>query len=207
MALRHFRRRMEIKVEGVDKFVADLRDLGINRLPNYLARALTAIAEKMQDAMIDDTRRNLQVRGNWLTKGYKYGINRKRAFKNDLNAEVYSIAPWLFEQETMTLLKPRESSTLAVPRIWQRESRTAATKSPRSIPGTIRLKTKYGNEMIARREGTGRLSRLVPLFYLRKQTPERTRIHLYKTGMDTYKRVEEQTFNEMLKTAINERSS
>jgi hypothetical protein len=162
---------VQIQVKGVDEFVKNLRDLGINRIPNYVARALTGIADQAQDAMIGNARSMLTVRGSWLTKGYKYGINRKTATKSDLTAVVSTAAPWLVEQETKTIITPRKASSLAMPFIWQRGSRLAVTKSPKNIPNTIKLKSKIGNEIIYQRQGKGRLASLVPLFILRKQTP------------------------------------
>ena len=64
---------IQIQVKGVDELARNLRDLGVNRIPNYVARALTEIANQTQDAMIGNARSMLTVRGSWLTKGYKYG--------------------------------------------------------------------------------------------------------------------------------------
>ena len=71
-----------------------------------------------------------------------------------------------------------------MPRIWQRGSRLAVTKSPKNIPNTIKLKSKFGNEIIYQRQGSGRLATLVPLFILRKQTPEPQRVHLVNTATE-----------------------
>ena len=133
---------IQIQVKGIDELVRNLRDLGVNRIPNYVARALTEIANQAQDAMIADAQSNLVVRGSWLTKGTKFGINRKAATKNDLTAVVSTIAPWLIEQETKTIITPRQAGSLAVPFIWQRGSRLAVTKSPKRIQNTIKLKGK-----------------------------------------------------------------
>ena len=62
---------IQIQVKGVDELVRNLRDLGVNRIPNYVARALTGIADQAQDAMIGNAQSNLTVRGSWLTKGYQ----------------------------------------------------------------------------------------------------------------------------------------
>ena len=195
---------IRIEVKGIDELARNLRDLGVNRIPNYVARALTEIANQTQDAMIADARSNLTVRGNWLVKGYKHGINRKQAYKNDLTAEVSTSAPWLIEQETKTVLTPRKASSLAMPFIWQRSSRLAATKSPKNIPNTIKLKSKYGNEIIYQRQGSGRLAHLVPLFVLRKQTPELKRIHLVGTGINTINKVSGPVMTGMIEQAIRE---
>ena len=195
---------IRIQVEGVDELARNLRDLGVNRIPNYVARALTEIANQAQDAMIRNARSMLTIRGNWLTKGYKHGINRKQAYKNDLTAEVSTSAPWLIEQETKTVLTSRKASSLAMPFIWQRSSRLAATKSPKNIPNTIRLKSKYGNEIIYQRQGSGKLAHLVPLFVLRKKTPEPQRVHLISTATETINKVATPIMADMLNQAIKE---
>ncbi|MBE0671432.1 MAG: hypothetical protein IH588_12650 [Anaerolineales bacterium] len=195
---------IQIQVKGIDELVRNLRDLGVNRIPNYVARALTDIADQAQEAMIGNARSMLTVRGSWLTKGTKHGINRKAATKSDLTAVVSTTAPWLIEQETKTLLTPRKASALAMPRIWQRGSRLAVTKSPRYLQNTIKLKSKFGNEIIYQRQGKGRLSNLVPLFILRKQTPEPQRIHLVDTATETINKVSGPVMAGMIQQAIAE---
>ena len=196
---------IQIQVKGVDELVKNLRDLGVNRIPNYVARALTGIADQAQNAMIGNARSMLTVRGNWLVKGYKYGINRKQAYKNDLTAEVSTAAPWLIEQETKTVLTPRKASSLAMPMIWQPGSRLAVTRSPKYLKNTIKLKSKFGNEIIYQRQGSGRLSTLVPLFILRKQTPEPQRVHLVKVTTEMVNKIAVPVMSGMVQTAINER--
>lgn len=195
---------IQVQVKGIDELVRNLRDLGINRIPNYVARALTGIADQAQDAMIADSRSNLTIRGNWLTKGYKHGINRKQAYKNDLTAEVSTSAPWLVEQETKTVLTPRKATSLAMPFIWQRSSRLAATRSPKYLKTTIKIKSKYGNEIIYQRQGSGRLATLVPLFILRKKTPEPQRIHLVDRAIQTINKVSGPVMSGMIEQAIKE---
>lgn len=196
---------IRIQIKGVAELVRNLKDLGVNRIPNYVARALTGIADQAQGAMEKNARSMLTIRGNWLTKGYKFGINRKQANKNDLTAEVSTAAPWLIEQETKTVLKPRKASSLAIPRIWQRDSRLAITRSPRFLKNTFKLKSKYGNEIIYQRQGSGKLAHLVPLFVLRKQTPEPQRIHLVNTAVETINKVSGPVMTGMLEQAIKEK--
>ncbi|TRZ51091.1 hypothetical protein D4S03_05655 [bacterium] len=195
---------IQIQVKGIEGLVRNLRDLGVNRIPNYVARALTEIANQAQDAMMGNARSMLTVRGNWLVKGYKYGINRKQAYKNDLTAEVSTAAPWLIEQETKTILTPRKASSLAMPMIWQPGSRLAVTRSPKYLKNTFKLKSKYGNEIIYQRQGSGRLAHLVPLFVLRKQTPEPQRVHLIDTAIQTIDKVAGPVMAGMLDQAIKE---
>jgi hypothetical protein len=195
---------IQIQVKGIDELTRNLRDLGVNRIPNYVARALTEIANQTQDAMIGNAQSNLTIRGSWLTKGTKYGINRKAATKSDLTAVVSTTAPWLIEQETKTIITPRKASSLAMPRIWQRGSRLAVTKSPKNIPNTIKLKSKFGNEIIYQRQGSGRLTSLVPLFILRKQTPEKQRVHLVNTATEMVNKIAVPVMAGMVQQAIQE---
>ena len=195
---------IQIQVKGVDEFVKNLRDLGVNRIPNYVARALTGIADQAQGAMMGHARSMLTIRGNWLVKGYKYGINRKQAYKNNLAAEVSTVAPWLIEQETKTTITPRKASSLAMPMIWQPGSRLAVTRSPRYLKNTFKLKSKFGNEIIYQRQGSGRLTSLVPLFVLRKQTPEPQRVHLVDTAINTINKVAAPVMSGMIEQAIKE---
>jgi len=197
---------IQIQVKGVDELVRNLRDLDVNRIPNYVARALTEIANQTQDAMISNAQSNLTIRGSWLTKGTKYGINRKAATKSDLTAVVSTTAPWMIEQETKTIITPRKASSLAMPRIWQRGSRLAVTKSPKNIPNTIKLKSRFGNEIIYQRQGSGRLATLVPLFILRKQTPEPQRVHLIKTATEMVNKIATPVMGGMVQQAIQENS-
>jgi len=196
---------IQIQVKGVDELVRNLRDLGVNRIPNYVARALTEIANQAQDAMIQNAQSNLVVRGSWLTKGTKFGINRKAATKNDLTATVSTIAPWLIEQETKTIITPRKAGSLAVPFIWQRGSRLAVTKSPKRLSDTIKLKGKFGNEIIYQRQGSGRLASLVPLFILRKQTPEKQRVYLVNTATEMVNKIAVPVMAGMVQQAIQEK--
>jgi hypothetical protein len=117
---------------------------------------------------------------------------------------VSTTAPWLIEQETKTIITPRKAGSLAVPFIWQRGSRLAVTKSPKNIPNTIKLKSKFGNEIIYQRQGKGRLATLVPLFILRKGTPEPKRVHLVKTTTEMVNKIAVPVMAGMVQTAIQE---
>jgi len=89
--------------------------------------------------------------------------------------------------------------------IWQPGSRLAVTRSPKHLKNTIKLKSKYGNEIIYQRQGKGRLANLVPLFVLRKQTPEPQRVHLIDTAISTINKAAGPVMTGMLDQAIGER--
>jgi hypothetical protein len=92
-----------------------------------------------------------------------------------------------------------------MPAIWQPGSRLAATRSPKHLQNVFKLKSKYGNEILYQRQGSGRLAHLVPLFVLRKQTPEPQRIHLVDTGINTINKVSGPVMAGMIEQAIREK--
>ena len=200
---------IQIQVKGIDELARNLRDLGVNRIPNYVARALTGIADQAQDAMEKNMRANLTVRGIWATRGYRYSIKRIAANKKNLEAEVYTEAPWLFEQETKTTITPRKSGLLATPTRWVRPSRLneeiiKKALRPRNLQRTFKVMSRYGNEVIYQRRGTGRLSTILPMYVLRQQTPEPQRIHLVDTATETINKVSGPVLAGMIQQAIQE---
>ena len=200
---------IQIQVKGVDELVRNLRDLGVNRIPNYVARALTSIADQAQDAMEKNMRSALTIRGTWAIRGYKYSIKRIAANKKNLEAEVYTEAPWLVEQETKTTITPRKSGMLAEPTRWVRPSRLneeiiKRSLRPRNLQRTFKVTSRYGNEVIYQRRGTGRLSTMLPMYVLRHQTPEPQRIHLVDIAIKTINKVSGPVITGMLDQAIKE---
>ena len=146
---------IQIQVKGVDDLVRNLRDLGVNRIPNYVARALTEIANQAQDAMIADARSNLTIRGSWLTKGTKFGINRKAASKNDLTADrvndcaVADRAGNEDDHHAAQGVVAGDAEDMAA------RVKAGGNEEPEEHPNTIKLKSKFGNEIIYQRQGSG----------------------------------------------------
>ena len=202
---------MEIKVQvkGVDDLVRNLRDLGINRIPNYVARSLTLLAERVQDAMIGETKEHLTVRGTWLKKGARYGINRKAATKTDLTATVWTQAPWLIEQEEAKPKTPRSGVYLAIPLLAIRSGRTDPKKIPRRLsPSALRGKvveiTEKG-QTILYEHGTKVSRHFLPLYLLKRSAPIPKRIHLLETADKTINAMYRGVMSEMIGRAIAEK--
>ena len=200
---------IQIQVKGIDELVRNLRDLGVNRIPNYVARALTGIADQAQDAMEKNMRSNLTIRGIWSTRGYKYSIKRIQARKDNLQAEVYTEAPWLVEQETKTTITPRKSGLLAEPTRWVRPSRLneeiiKKAMRPRNLKRAFKVTSRYGNVVIYQRSGYGRLSTILPMYVLRPQTPEPQRVHLVDTAIETINKASGPVMASMIQQAIAE---
>lgn len=210
-----------IKVEGVDAFARQLRDLGINRIPNYVARSLTALAERVQDGMIAETQRELTVRGTWLRKGTRFGVNRKPASKDRLVATVSTAAPWLVSEEVEDTRRSHTGRRILIPLPAVRTGRQDAGKIPskfnaaarRSRLSLVRIKSdRSGEEILYERvhgkSGRGRnrktMSMLVPLFLLQESAPIPRRVRLLENGEKAVNAMYPAVVGAMLQRAIEE---
>lgn len=182
---------LTVKVEGLQEMVKALESLKSDRIPNYVARALTETANKVQTAMIEETMRGLTVRGSWIRPGTRYGINRTPATKNNLAAIVSSGAQWLVEQELDPVHEPRLSQHLLVPFPAVRVDRTEIAPIPRRMTPKrmagklVKIETKRGPVLFERvkgKSGRGKLARfmsmLVPMWALERKVriPKRVRV-------------------------------
>jgi len=201
---------MEIKVQvkGVDKFVADLKDLGAVRIPNYVARSLTLLAERVQDAMIAETERGLTVRGTWLRKGTRFGVNRTAATKDNLKATVSSKAPWLVAEEFETIRRA-QSGDILIPLSAVRAGRTDPKIIQRRYSAAMRRKLiKFTNEKgqtILYEHGTKGSRHFLPLFLVRQSAPIPRRVHLLETADKTINAMYRGVMSEMIGRAIAEK--
>jgi len=199
---------IQIQVKGVDELVRNLRDLGVNRIPNYVARSLTMLAECVQDSMEAETREHLTVRGTWLRKGTRYGINRIAATKGNLTATVWTQAGWLIAEEQDDVRRPVGGRQLAVPLASIRPGRLnpevlSVAKKPRNFPRAFLMQTKSG-PMIMQRQGKGPISSLVPLYALKRQVPIPRRVHLIQAASKTINEMYQPVMTEMIQSAIQE---
>ena len=209
---------IQIQVKGIGELVRNLRDLGVNRIPNYVARSLTMLAENVQTAMIEETMGHLTVRGSWIRPGTRYGINRTAATKDNLTAVVSTRAGWLVEQELDPQHTARASGHLLVPFAAVRASRTETAVIPRRMTPSrmgdklIRIETKKGPVLFERiKGGAGRgkarktVSMLIPLWALERQVRIPKRVHLLDKADAVINERWRPVTSEMLRRAIAER--
>ena len=200
-----------VQIQGVDQLVRNLTDLGTKKIPVFVALSLTTIADMVQDALIAHTRLRLTVRGRWLVKGYKYGINRYRATKHNLAAEVWTQAPWLLEQEAGEPISPEKSDRFAVPFSGIRSSRLSTQivprrLRPRGLKRTFLIQTKRGEEILFQRKGRGSKSYIFPVYHLQRQTRIPRRLELIDTAMHAIDRHAPGAMDYALSQAIKEAS-
>ena len=200
---------LTVQIQGVDRLVRSLTDLGTKKIPVFMALSLSTIADKVQDALIAHTRLRLTVRGNWLVKGYKYGINRYKATARNLEAEVWTQAPWLIEQEAGEPISPEKSARFAVPFSGIRSSRISTQivprrLRPRRLKRTFLIKTKAGEEILFQRKGRGSKSFIFPVYHLQRQTRIPRRLALVETAVHTIDRHAPGAMDYALSQAIRE---
>ena len=170
---------IEVKVVGLDRLARNLRALGAARIPNYLARAINDVAAEAQKAMIAETQANLTVRGTWFKPGTKFGYNRIPATKGKLQATVFTRAPWMVEQETMTS-KSAGRSRITVPMEPIRAGRTDPRKIPRRLKPAVMgsklfpIVTRHGTVLATRMKRVG----LRILWALERTVHWKRRVHV-----------------------------
>jgi len=88
----------EIIVNGLIEAVEFIG--GLDKQATYAASlAINNTAKKIQQVEYDLSNKVFTIRKTWNKPNTKYGINRTYANKNNLNASVFSQAPWLDQQE------------------------------------------------------------------------------------------------------------
>ncbi len=149
-----------IEMKGLEKLISDLKALGAVRIPNHVARAINDVAAEAQKAMIAETQANLTVRGSWFKTGTRFGYNRQAATKSNLEAKVFTRAPWMEQQEGQTF-KTAQKSWLTVPMPAVRAGRTDPRKIPRRLtpaalgPKLFKIQTKHGIVLAQRLKRAG----------------------------------------------------
>jgi len=191
---------IQVEVKGLDRLVADLRNLGAVRIPNYLARAINDLASDAQKAMIAETQNTLTVRGTWFRTGTRFGFNRKASNKSTLQATVFTRAPWMQQQEEQTF-KTAQKSFLAVPMPAVRASRTDPKKIPRRLTPKamgaklFKIQTKRGVVLYQRLKRAG----LRAMYALERTIRYPRRVHV----IDAARKVVEMNATKAIENQIN----
>lgn len=194
-----------VEVKGLETLVRDLRALGAQRIPNHMARAINDTAAEAQKAMIAETQNKLTVRGSWFKTGTRFGYNRQAASKNNLEARVFTRAPWMEQQETQTT-KAAKGSALAVPMPAVRESRTDPKKIPRRLlpkrmgVKLFKIETKKGPVLFQRLKRAG----LRAMWALERIIRYPRRVHLIDAATKAINIHAEKAMTKQVEAAIKE---
>ena len=194
---------IQITLYGLDAWVGKIRNLP-KQLRYATAMTLTRSADHAQDTILSRTRDVFTIRKNWLTPGYKFGVNRKAAAKDDLTAEVYSRAPWMLRHEEGGLKLPK-GEHIAVPQEGVKRTKkdlVPASQKPKALKRSFIIwKTKSG-PMLFQRAGRGKASTIKPMYAFEKSAHIEARWQFIKTGIATVKKVYAKIFAAALKDAL-----
>jgi hypothetical protein len=194
---------MQIVLHGLDAWVARIRNLP-KQLRYATAVALTKSAEAAQASILARTNEVFTIRKNWLTPGYRFGINRKAARKDDLYAEVYTRAPWMFLHEEGGIRLPRKEH-LAVPQVGVRRTKKdliPASERPKALKRSFVIWNTKSGPMLFKRVGRGKGSTIKPMYAFERSAKIEGRWQFVRTGIATVKQVYARIFASAIKNAL-----
>ncbi len=194
---------MIINVLGLDLWIDKVRNLP-KQLRYATAVALTRSAEHAKESILSRTRDVFMIRKNWLTPGYKFGINRKAATKDDLSAEVYSRAPWMLRHEEGGIKLPKKEY-LAVPQEGVKRTKKdtiPAGQRPKALRRSFIIWKTTSGPMLFQRVGRGKASTIKAMYAFEKSAHIEARWQFIKTGIATVKKVYAKIFAAALKDAL-----
>lgn len=144
---------MRIRVtDDIARFTTGMADADKRHVPFALARALTWTAKDAQGVVQEDLPSRYTLRNNWV----KNGIRITPAKKDDPQAVVGSLEPFMRRQEEGGTKKARDHSRVAVPVGARRNKRGVIPKGQR--PAALKGKPKVF--MITKASGSGIVRRV-----------------------------------------------
>ncbi len=167
------------------------------QIPFAVAKTLTNIAQKSQEEVRKNIREKFFIRKK--SGGFESSIRIKPATKNNLTAEVYTMAVFAALQQTGGIKKSKDGR-LAIPsyqNINQVKKRSDSNSPSTYLAGdAFKMKTKSGQEVIAQRNG----KELKILYFLRKSADIDKRLDMIEITTKTVK----ERFDAQLMANIND---
>ena len=174
-----------------------LNTIAKKQIPFAIAKTLTNIAQKSQAEVKQNIREKFFIRKK--SGGFESSIRIKPATKTNLTAEVYTMAAFAALQQTGGVKKAKDGR-LAIPSyqdITQVKKRRDSNSPSTYLAGdAFKIRTKSGNEVIARREG----KELKVLYFLRKDAHVDKKLDMIETTIKTVK----DGFDAQLKTNLRD---
>lgn len=157
-----------------------LHFIASRQIPFAVAATLTTTAKMAQSHVRDHIRESFTIRRK--SGGFISSIAIKPATKQNLSAEVYTMARFAALQQVGGLRKP-QGSNLAIPS-YQNLSEIKSRRSARQISEAFKITDKRGQVALARRTGKG----LQFLYFLRKQADIPKRFRMIEIVTETAKK-------------------
>ena len=171
---------LQIKSKASDELAA----IASKHIPFAVAKTLTQIAQQSQQEVRKSIKEKFFIRKK--SGGFESSIRIKPATKTNLTAEVYTMAAFAALQQTGGTKKAKDGR-LAIPSyqsINQVKKRSDSNSPSTYLAGdAFKIKTKSGNEVIARREG----KELKVLYFLRKDAHVDKKLDMIETTIKTVK--------------------
>lgn len=205
---------LSFEIKGLKELSESLTALEKRELPFATARMLTACAKDVQEAVIAQLPSQFTLRTGWYKPNTPYGFKVKSATKANLQAEVFTRAPWmLLHEEGGT--KQAVGKRLAVPFVQKqgavpgveygvkRTKRDLIMKSqkPRNLRNSFIIHGTNG-DLIAQRKGKGKRSVLHILYALEQQALIKRRLGFADTARRVIKEVLRKRFDEAMQYAL-----
>ncbi|MCP9495900.1 MAG: hypothetical protein MSG64_15735 [Pyrinomonadaceae bacterium MAG19_C2-C3] len=135
-----------------------------------VAATLTQLAKESQSAVVDDLESTFTIRNEWLQPSNRFGIHITPATKDNLESSVGTDADWLRRHLTGED-KTAEGGNIAIPTQNARRSQSEIIprgRRPKGLRGQrdVVLQTRNG-AVLYQRQGTGKTSKLLPMYLLR----------------------------------------
>ena len=171
---------LQIKSQASD----ELALLAKKHIPFAVAKTLTNVAQKSQDEVRKNIREKFFIRKK--SGGFESSIRIKPATKTKLTAEVYTMAAFAALQQTGGIKKAKDGR-LAIPSyqaISQVKKRSDSNSPSTYLAGdAFKMKTKTGQEVIARRSG----GELKILYFLNKSAKIDKKLNMIEITTKTIK--------------------
>lgn len=178
----------------------ELARVATRQIPFAVAKTLTNIAQRSQEEVRKSIREKFFIRKK--SGGFESSIRIKPATKSSLTSEVYTMAAFAALQQTGGTKKSKDGR-LAIPSyqsINQVKKRSDSNSPSHYLAGdAFKMKSKSGQEMIARRNG----KELKILYFLRKSAEIDKRLDMIELTTKTVKT----RFDAQLMRNLNEMKS
>ncbi len=173
-----------ITLEIANNASRQISQIANRQIPFAIAKSLTDVAKQSQEEVRKHIREKFFIRKK--SGGFESGIRIKPATKNNLTAEVYTMAAFAALQQTGGTKKAKDGR-LAIPSyqsINQVKKRRDSNSPSAYLAGdAFKIKTKSGQEVIVQRKG----KEFKILYFLRKRAHVDKRLDMIEITTNTVK--------------------
>jgi hypothetical protein len=179
------------------------------------AKALTKSAQDVQAAVIDKLPEQFTLRTGWYKPNTPYGFKIRMATKQDLEAVVYTKAPWMLLHEEGGTKRSAQGKRLAIPFNYRQGSvpgvafgvrRTkrdlvANSQKPRNLKKAFVMQGQHG-DLLATYTGRGKNRVLQILYALEQQAKIKKRLGFEETARKVLREAWRKNFDDALDYAL-----